>query len=227
GLLQWPVRPAGGCEGRRRGRGGTHLGSAYQDRCLVGGPAVRASTVGRRGPGRADRWCDRVGASQGGEGGDPREGDHTLPSRSRGEWDRRCLAGGECRSPAEQCGGGGRARGGDRAGGRMNAYSEAKSTVRREALERLRALTTSRRRELAAQAMERLWRLPALTRARSILLYASLPEEMPTDLIAFEARRRGLEVIYPRTVPEEPDLYLHRVASDGELRPGGGFGIRE
>lgn len=102
-----------------------------------------------------------------------------------------------------------------------------KEAVRREARERLAALTTEERAAAAAEIGRRLWRLPELAAARVILLYASMGPEVGTDEIAAEAARRGIVLTYPRCLPETRALLLHRIGDHGELRPGGNFGIRE
>ena len=58
-----------------------------------------------------------------------------------------------------------------------------------------------------------------------LLVYASLPEEVPTDEIAREALRRGIGVVYPRTAADG-SMVPHRVPSPAELQTGR-FGIRE
>jgi 5-formyltetrahydrofolate cyclo-ligase len=102
-----------------------------------------------------------------------------------------------------------------------------KDEARRAARERLRAVPPEVRAAAAAEISRRLWTLPEIAGARTLLLYASLPGEVPTDPIAEEAARRGIVVTYPRCLPETRSLALHRVADLGELRDGGSYGIRE
>jgi 5-formyltetrahydrofolate cyclo-ligase len=101
-----------------------------------------------------------------------------------------------------------------------------KAGLWREALRRLRAIPAAERAAMGAEIARRVWELPALAGARTLLLYASLPEEVPTREIAAEAWRRGLTVTYPRCLPETRELALHRVAAPGLLRPGE-YGIAE
>lgn len=101
-----------------------------------------------------------------------------------------------------------------------------KAEARRRARAALAALSPAERERAGEAVAARLWTLPALASARAILLYASLPEEVPTDAIAREARRRGMVVTYPRCLPETREMVLHRVASDAEFEPGS-YGLRE
>ncbi|MEX2572329.1 MAG: 5-formyltetrahydrofolate cyclo-ligase [Gemmatimonadota bacterium] len=102
-----------------------------------------------------------------------------------------------------------------------------KTQLRWEALDRLKALTPESRGEFGARIAHRLWSLPELDSAGSVLLYASLPEEVPTEAIATEARRRGIEVVYPRCIPEGREMTLHTVASAADLNALSRYGTRE
>jgi 5-formyltetrahydrofolate cyclo-ligase len=101
-----------------------------------------------------------------------------------------------------------------------------KAELRAEARRRLRALDASARAAAEAEIGRRVWELPEVASARTLLLFADLPEEVPTDAIAAEALRRGLTVVYPRTIPATRGMTLHRVDSLGDLRTGS-YGIRE
>lgn len=102
-----------------------------------------------------------------------------------------------------------------------------KSTVRREAKRRLTELTPELRADAAEFILSHVWELPELAAARTILLYASLPEEVPTRAIAAEARSRGIDVVYPRCLPEGREMSLHLVSSPDELLRPGRYGILE
>jgi hypothetical protein len=71
----------------------------------------------------------------------------------------------------------------------------------------------------------RVWEVPEVAAARTLLIYASLPEEVATDGIADEARRRGITLVYPRCLPGGV-MTLHAVDVPDALRPGR-FGTRE
>jgi 5-formyltetrahydrofolate cyclo-ligase len=101
-----------------------------------------------------------------------------------------------------------------------------KDNVRREARARLGSLTPALREAAGREIARRVWQLPEIATARSLLVYASLPSEVPTDAIAHEARQRGITVVYPRCLPETREMMLHHPAGGDELRPGQ-FGIRE
>ena len=83
------------------------------------------------------------------------------------------------------------------------------------------------RRKFGKRVEERVWQLPGIGAAKTILLYASLPEEVPTDGIAAEARARGMEVVYPRCLAGEMAMSLHLVGADADLIPEGRYGLRE
>ena len=62
--------------------------------------------------------------------------------------------------------------------------------------------------------------------ARTLLLYAALPDEVPTKQIAAEAWNHGKQVVLPRVDREGWELALYRVGGWEELRPGA-YGIAE
>ena len=101
-----------------------------------------------------------------------------------------------------------------------------KAELRAEARHRLRALDRAAKAAAEAEIGRRVWLVPEVAAARTLLLFADLPEEVSTDAIAAEALRLGLTVLYPRTIPETRGMTLHRVASLDHLRTGS-YGIRE
>lgn len=96
----------------------------------------------------------------------------------------------------------------------------SKPELRKLVRRRLEAMTPAERVRAGARIAELVWTLPAMAGARTLLLYAALPEEVPTEAIAREARRRGVEVTYPRCLPESREMALHRIAREEELVPG-------
>lgn len=101
-----------------------------------------------------------------------------------------------------------------------------KEELRREARARLRALRPEDRERAAAEIAGRVWAVPEIAGARTLLVYAALPGEVPTAGISAEARRRGMSVIYPRCLPEGRELVLHHVDGEARLVPGS-YGILE
>jgi 5-formyltetrahydrofolate cyclo-ligase len=101
-----------------------------------------------------------------------------------------------------------------------------KATIRAEARAILRGLSPNFRANAAAIIEETIWMVPQVAAARSILLFASLPDEVPTDGIAAAARRRGVQVVYPRCLPESVEMALHAVESP-EMLVSGFRDIRE
>ncbi|MEX2583173.1 MAG: 5-formyltetrahydrofolate cyclo-ligase [Gemmatimonadota bacterium] len=102
-----------------------------------------------------------------------------------------------------------------------------KNTLRGEARGRLRSISPEERARFGDAIAERVWTLPEATGARAILLYASLPEEVPTRAIALEAHRHGVAVVYPRCLPEGREMTLHIVSTPDELTSVGRYGIME
>ena len=101
----------------------------------------------------------------------------------------------------------------------------SKALAREEARRRLATLDARERAAADAAIAARVWEAPEVAQARTLLLYAALPEEAATDAIAREALRRGIRLVYPRSLASGA-LSLHAVGSLGELRPGR-YGIRE
>lgn len=101
-----------------------------------------------------------------------------------------------------------------------------KAALRAEARARLRAMAPGARSLASIAIAERLWTVPEVAAASSILLFASLPSEVSTDAIAAEARRRGIRVVYPRCLPETAAMLLHAVET-ADLLGVGYRGIRE
>lgn len=103
----------------------------------------------------------------------------------------------------------------------------SKAELRTEARRRLRSVPPEERASLGDRIAATVWELPRAADARVMLIYASLADEVPTDGIAEEARRRGIEVVYPRCLVPESRMSLHSVGSPADLVEGGFFGIRE
>jgi 5-formyltetrahydrofolate cyclo-ligase len=101
-----------------------------------------------------------------------------------------------------------------------------KDAARRDARLRLASLDAAAREAASAEIARRVWTVPQVAEARTLLLFSSLPGEVDTEAIAAEAVRRGIVVTYPRCLPETRELALHAVTAPGELLPGA-YGIRE
>lgn len=102
-----------------------------------------------------------------------------------------------------------------------------KALLRAEARARLRELDGAWRASASEAIAERVWSLPQLDAARTLLVYASLPTEVDTDPIAQEAARRGITLVYPRCLPASREMDLHHVRHPEDLRSAGSYGIRE
>lgn len=108
----------------------------------------------------------------------------------------------------------------------MSTPAEQKAALRRELRARLQGLTPDVREAAAREVERRVWEFPEVAAARVLLLYASLPEELPTDGIAREALSRGITVVYPRCLTGTREMALHALERLEELRAGS-YGIRE
>ncbi len=106
------------------------------------------------------------------------------------------------------------------------ASRDVKSALRAEARATIRAISPEERALFGKQIEDHLWTIPEVRAARSILLFASMPSEVPTDPIGDAARRRGIRIVYPRCLPGTA-MSLHEVASLDRLIDGGRYGIRE
>jgi 5-formyltetrahydrofolate cyclo-ligase len=101
----------------------------------------------------------------------------------------------------------------------------SKDALRTRARATLRGLAPDVRAVAEAEIARRVWTVAEVAAARTLLIYASLPEEVATDAIADEARRRGILLVYPRCLADRT-MTLHAVGSADALRPGR-YGIRE
>lgn len=102
----------------------------------------------------------------------------------------------------------------------------AKPEIRAQARRLLRALPPDERAAANAEIARRVWSVPEVAAARTLLLFADLPEEVSTDAVAAEALRRGVTLAYPRVQPETREMTLHHVTSLDQLTPAS-YGIRE
>jgi 5-formyltetrahydrofolate cyclo-ligase len=102
-----------------------------------------------------------------------------------------------------------------------------KDSIRRLVREAVRALTLVDRARYGARITANLWTIPEVKSANTILLYASLPSEAPTELIAAEAGARGIRIVYPRCLPADRTMTLHAVGADAAPLEPGPHGIRE
>lgn len=79
------------------------------------------------------------------------------------------------------------------------------------------ALTVEERDRRSAQATRHLLELPELRDARSVALYAALPDEADPAPARARLEDRGVRIALPRV---HPDDHLELIGADGESRPG-------
>jgi 5-formyltetrahydrofolate cyclo-ligase len=101
-----------------------------------------------------------------------------------------------------------------------------KAALRAAARDAVSRMTPEQRLAASEVIAETVWRLPEISGARKLLVFAALPDEVPTSGIIERARRRGISIVYPRCLPGARELELRAVMSDDLLRPGA-HGIRE
>lgn len=101
---------------------------------------------------------------------------------------------------------------------------DAKRVLRITMRERRRALSPEQRTQASALAAGHLLALPELTSARTVALYAALPDEADPAVAVPRLLARGVQPVFPRVVDNE--LEFVAVAGIAELVPG--FrGVRE
>jgi 5-formyltetrahydrofolate cyclo-ligase len=105
--------------------------------------------------------------------------------------------------------------------------SLSKERIRADVRARLKSLSAGERASLGARIHDRIWSLPEVNAARVLLLYASMPSEVPTDRVAEEAWNRGITVVFPLCPPASPLMTLHRIDAPDELVLGGRYAVRE
>lgn len=99
-----------------------------------------------------------------------------------------------------------------------------KHDLRRSCAARRRALATTQPAGASAEVARALLRFPAVRAARSIALYASLPDELPTRPIYEALAAPGRCLLLPEVVGART-LQFREVTSWEALRPGR-FGVR-
>jgi 5-formyltetrahydrofolate cyclo-ligase len=79
-------------------------------------------------------------------------------------------------------------------------------------------LPAAERAQRSREVQARLLALPELARARSVALYAPLPDEVQLDLLPLRLSERGCRLAYPRI--QGSALSLHWIAERSALCPG-------
>lgn len=101
---------------------------------------------------------------------------------------------------------------------------ELKERLRASGLDARRRLTPGERRAASEALVERLLRQPALRRARHVLLYAALADEVDLGPAVGPLRSRGVRTLFPRVRGPELELVA---ASDLLTLQLGYRGVRE
>ena len=102
-----------------------------------------------------------------------------------------------------------------------------KAEARKEAAERIARLSAAERKEKDGLIAERFFLLDEFDRAKVLLIYASMDDEIETGAIAREAQCRGKKLCYPITDRARREIVLSLVKDiESDFVPGV-FGIRE
>jgi 5-formyltetrahydrofolate cyclo-ligase len=107
------------------------------------------------------------------------------------------------------------------------APENPKPALRRQVRERLKAMTQAQRAVLSERARARLQMQPVWQRARSVLFFAPLAEELDLWPLLAEALAGGKTVGLPRFSPEERRYIACRVRDVDQDIVTGRYGIRE
>jgi 5-formyltetrahydrofolate cyclo-ligase len=97
--------------------------------------------------------------------------------------------------------------------------SRQKESLRREMRDRLATVSREERALAGAAIAARVAEDASSPRDATVLLFASLPDEIPTAGLHAALRRRGCVVAYPRVL-EGGRMALHRVDAPEEMLPG-------
>ena len=101
-----------------------------------------------------------------------------------------------------------------------------KAQLRSAARARLAAISADERRAASERISTRVWEVPAVAAAGTLLLFAGRADEVDTDAIAAEALLRGMRVVYPVCDAASGRLSLHALEGPAAL-VAGAYGIRE
>lgn len=106
-----------------------------------------------------------------------------------------------------------------------DSVSHHKAALRLQARAARRAVPCEARETAATAVADRILALPELARARTVLLYGAMPEEIDPAPLEHELRARGYRMAYPR-VADERHLTVHWVDDPATLVVST-FGLRE
>ena len=101
--------------------------------------------------------------------------------------------------------------------------TEEKKALRRRMRQEKAALTDGQKHEQAARVFRIIESMPEFERAQSVLLYYSLPDELPTHEVVDRWHKQGKTVFLPRMTGNDLEI----VAYDGRLSSDNAFGVEE
>lgn len=98
---------------------------------------------------------------------------------------------------------------------------ESRKNLRQRILAARDALAPEVRQERSAAICARLWQIPAVAAARTIMVYVSFRSEVETGLFVAECLRREITVAVPRTEVRAKRLAIYRLSDPArDLKPG-------
>lgn len=99
--------------------------------------------------------------------------------------------------------------------------TESREGLRQRILAARDALAPEVRREQSTAICARLWEIPAVAAARTVLVYVNFRSEVETWPFISDCLGRGLTVAVPRTDSKAKRLFIHRLGDpDRDLHPG-------
>ncbi len=91
----------------------------------------------------------------------------------------------------------------------------------------LSRMSAAARRSKSSKIAEKLFKLPAFNKARRLLIYFALPEEVQTLSLIRQFLRDGKEVYAPVTDKKKNAIRVAKVCGLGQCLRRGAYGIRE
>lgn len=101
-----------------------------------------------------------------------------------------------------------------------NSVAQQKGELRRRLLQMRKQLSVSQREQYDLQIAQNLFTIKEYKNCKTLLCYASLPDEVSTDFITQHSCSLGKKIALPKCVPETKQLRFYIVKSWEDLQPG-------
>ena len=96
----------------------------------------------------------------------------------------------------------------------LNLMSDSKKAIRKQALNRRNAIVLADRKKFEESIRERLFALPEFRQADKVLFYASIKDEVNTEIMVVDALDMGKTVLLPKVNRQEKRLRTKRYPSE-------------